>query len=97
MNEEEVNIAYEILKYLIDNPNAQDTLEGIVQWWLPEGTVKRQAVAVREALSVLAADHLVLAREGKDSRIRYKINGRRRAKILSLLQQRRAENHPADW
>jgi hypothetical protein len=95
MNDEEVQIAYEILQYLIDHPKAQDTLEGIVQWWLSEGTIKRQAF-VKEALSVLVTDRLVLACKGKDNQTRYKINGRRNAKIISLLRGRYLNNHFAN-
>jgi hypothetical protein len=96
MNDEEVQTAYQILQYLVDNPNAQDTLEGIVQWWLLKGTARRQTPAVKGALSVLVAQRLVLARNGSDSRTRYKINGRRMGTIISLLQQRYADNHFAD-
>ena len=87
MNEEKVRIAYEILEYLIDNPNAQDSLEGIVEWWLLERTIKQQTPFVEEALSMLVAERLVLARKGIDSRTHYKLNSRRRRKIRLLLQR----------
>lgn len=92
MNEEKVQLSYEILQYLIDNPNAQDTFDGIVDWWLLERTVKRQSLLVKEALSMLVADRLVLERKGRDTRTYYKINGRRRGKIISLLQKRFLKN-----
>ena len=88
MNEERVWIAYEILQYLIDNPKAQDTLEGIVTWWLLERTIKQQTVSVKEALAMLVADGLVIERTGTDSRTYYKINRRQRKRIISLLQQK---------
>lgn len=88
MNEEKVRIAYEILEYLSDNPNAQDTPEGIVEWWLLERTVKQQTLVVEEALSMLVAERLVLARKGIDGRTHYKLNNRRRRKIRLLLQRR---------
>jgi len=88
MNEEKVRVAYGILEYLNDNPNAQDTLEGIVEWWLLERTVRQQTLAVEEALSMLVAERLVLARKGIDSRTHYKLNGRRRRKIKLLLKRR---------
>lgn len=87
MNEEKVRMAYEILEYLIDNPNAQDTLEGIAEWWLLERTIRQQTLAVEEALSMLVAERLVLARKGIDSRTHYKLNSRRRRKIRLLLQR----------
>jgi hypothetical protein len=81
-------IAYEILQYLIDNPNAQDTLEGIVGWWLLVRTIKHQIGLVKDALAMLVNEGLVIAQQGSDSRTHYKINLRRRKKIVSLLRQR---------
>lgn len=88
MNEERVWLAHEILEYLIDNPKAQDTLEGIVTWWLLERTIKQQTVSVKEALAMLVAEHLVIEKTGVDSRTYYKINRRQRKRIISLLQQK---------
>ncbi|MEK6280814.1 MAG: hypothetical protein AABN95_10715 [Acidobacteriota bacterium] len=88
MNDEKVQIAHEILQYLIENPEAQDTLEGIVEWWLLERTIKQRTVSVKAALAMLVADRLVIAYEGKDSRTFYKINRRQHKKIISLLNQK---------
>lgn len=88
MNDKKVQLAYEILQYLIDNPNAQDTLEGIVSWWLLERAIKHQTVLVKEALTTLLEGGLVIARQGSDSRTHYKINRRQRKKIILLLQER---------
>jgi len=96
VNEEELQVAYEILQYLIDNPNAQDTIEGIVQWWLKESTLQRQSVAVGEALSSLVVADLVLVRAGNDKRTRYKLNSRQRARIISLLRSRAKTDHTAE-
>jgi len=43
---------------------------------------------VKEALAMLVADGLVIAQHGSDSRTYYKLNLRRRKKIISLLQKR---------
>jgi hypothetical protein len=88
MNDESVQIAYEILRYLIDNPKAEDTLEGIVTWWLMERTIKQQTLSVQGALAMLVADGLLIAQTGGDSRTYYKINRRQRKRIISLLQQK---------
>jgi len=87
-NDRKVELAHEILQYLIDNPRAQDTVEGITTWWLLVRTIKHQTVLVREALAMLVAEGLVIAHEGSDSRTYYKLNLRRRKKIISLLQEK---------
>jgi len=78
---------HEILAYLAEHPDAQDTLEGIVEWWLLEQRIKRWTARVKEALAELVSRGLVLERQGKDSRILYRINHRKRREIRVLLKQ----------
>ena len=82
----EVELANEILEYLVDHPKAQDTLKGIVTWWLLERTIKHRTALVKAALDKLVADHLVIAQQGSDSQTHYKINLRKRKEIISRLK-----------
>lgn len=84
---EKSEIARDVLGYLVDNPEAQDTLEGIVEWWLLERKIESVTTKVREALTELAASGLILERKGPDSRVRYLINGHKHDEILALLGQ----------
>jgi hypothetical protein len=83
MNEEKVQVAYEILRYLIKNPGAQDTLEGIVDWWLLGRTTKHPVLLVKKALEMMVEDGLIIAHQGTDSRTIYKLYRRRRRKQFS--------------
>jgi hypothetical protein len=67
-------IAKEILAYLAEHPDAQDTLEGIVQWWLLERKVMYQTKAVAEALADLVSERFVLEIKDRDLESRYRIN-----------------------
>jgi hypothetical protein len=78
--------AYEILSYLHANPDAQDTLEGIVEWWLLDQKILQQTERVKTALAQLAARGLIVARMGTDSRVHYGINRSKLEKIESLLR-----------
>lgn len=82
---ETAEIVHDLLSYLIDNPDAQDTLEGIVEWWLLERNIESRTVKVREALTELVAHGLILEREGSDLRARYSINSSKREEIRKLL------------
>lgn len=62
-----------ILDYLRKNPDAQDTLSGIVQWWLPEDRAKPRTMAIKEALEELVSAGLVIEHEGKDTQISYRM------------------------
>jgi hypothetical protein len=78
-------IFYEILAYLVEHPEAQDTMEGIVEWWLLEQRIKRQTSRVKATLTELIALGLVLERKGRDRRVHYRINRRKAAEIRRLL------------
>ena len=51
-------ISNEVLAYLVEHPDAQDTLEGILEWWLLERQIKFQTARVKEVLSELVAKGL---------------------------------------
>lgn len=80
-------MAQEILAYLVENPDAQDTLEGIMEWWFLDERIKRQTAKVKDALAELVAKGLVVERQGMNSRTHYRINRRRLRKIRALLEQ----------
>jgi hypothetical protein len=80
MNDKKLKVAYEILRYLIKNPGAQDTLEGIVDWWFLGRNIKYPKLLVKKALDMLVEDGLVIANQGTDSRTIYKLYHRRRKK-----------------
>ena len=65
-------IENEIVAYLAENPDAEDTVEGIVQWWLLEQGIQRTTAEVKAALDKLAAWNLVALRLGADGRIYYR-------------------------
>jgi Fe2+ or Zn2+ uptake regulation protein len=79
-------IARAILQYLLSHPEAQDTLAGIVEWWLPEQKVKTQRATVKKILSQLVQEELLIERKGTDSQLHYRINSERLSKIKVLLK-----------
>ena len=82
----EARAAYhDVLAYLAENANAQDTLEGIMEWWLLEQNVRMQTTRVRTALSKLVDQGFVLERKGMDSRVTYSINRSKEEMIRKVL------------
>jgi hypothetical protein len=67
-------ISRKILSYLEQHPDAQDTFQGIMEWWLEEQTIRYQMTAVKEALAELVHKGLVLEVKGRDERTRYRLN-----------------------
>jgi len=79
--------AQAILEYLHEHPDAQDTLPGIAEWWLPDEKTKARLAIVKAALHQLAAEGLVLERRSKDSQTHYRINGQRLQEIEKLVRR----------
>lgn len=65
--------AQAILDYLRRNPEAQDTLEGIVQWWLPEQHFTPRVATIKEALQELIDAAFISEHRGKDAQISYRV------------------------
>ena len=84
-------IAYEILAYLVEHPDAHDTLDGIVQWWLPEQEFRYRVALVKEAIGKLLKGGWVTAHKGQDSRTYYRINEEKRTEIELILKKRSDE------
>jgi hypothetical protein len=85
MNDKQVQlIADEILQYLVDNPNAQDTVRGISEWWL---LAKYTTADVEEVLEMLVHKRLVIEDERSDPPT-YRMNQRRIRRIISRLKRR---------
>jgi DNA-binding PadR family transcriptional regulator len=81
-------LAHEILSYLAENPDSQDTLEGIVQWWLLDRKIERQTTEVKEALASLVSDGFVIEQTTSDSRTHYRINPEKKADIREVLKKK---------
>lgn len=67
-------IFYEILAYLVDHPDAQDTVEGVIEWWLLEQRIERARTQVKTTLAQLVGEELVFARTGAGGRVSYRVN-----------------------
>lgn len=81
-------IARDILSYLVDNPEAADSLEGLVEWWLLERRIRWQTVQIRKALDELVSQRLVRESTGPDQRSRFRVNRDQLKVIKELLENR---------
>jgi Fe2+ or Zn2+ uptake regulation protein len=79
-----LGIGQEILSYLAEHPRSEDSVEGIVEWWLLHHYVAKTRNAVRAALTQLVERRLVLERAGTDGKITFRLNPRKRALAIRL-------------
>jgi hypothetical protein len=84
---EKEEIARAILGYLARNPEAQDTLPGIVEWWLLDHQIRTRTVEVKEAIDQLVADRLILKHKGIDAETHYRINPRQYGRVEELIKK----------
>jgi hypothetical protein len=66
-------IERQILDYLTVNPAAQDTVRGIVEWWLLKQRIAHTMADVEMALGNLVAAGKLNALTGPDGRIHYRL------------------------
>ncbi len=76
-----------ILSYLVENPDARDTLEGIVQWWVLQQRIKEGMAEVRMALDKLVDKGWVLTAKGQDSQVHYRVNRQKLDEIALWLKK----------
>jgi hypothetical protein len=77
-----------ILGYLLEHPEAGDTLDGIVEWWLLKQKIRFETLVVSQAIADLVAAGLIVIQSGPDSRIIYRAN-RSNEKMQAMLNEMR--------
>jgi hypothetical protein len=82
--------APEILDYLARHPDAQDTLDGILHWWVLDSCVKKWAPKVSETVAKLVEQGFLEEKPSSDGKIFYHVSPRYRA-----LQRRPPRNSNA--
>jgi len=79
-------LARHILRYLREHPEAQDTVEGIMVWWVSERAIKHWLPQVRRSLAALVARGYLEKRKTVDGHVFYRVNTSRPARRDSSRQ-----------
>ena len=77
-------VLLEILEYLDRHPEAQDTLEGIVEWWLLETRIQRAFAEVKTAIAELVELGFIKAVTTRKS-VHYKVNPKKKREIARFM------------
>src|SRR5271165_1534266 len=73
-------LARHILRYLREHPEAQDTVEGIMVWWVSERAIKHWLPQVRRSLAALVSRGYLEKRRTVDGHVFYRLNTSRPAR-----------------
>lgn len=71
MMKREAKVAEQILRYLGEHPQACDTLEGVVRWWVMQQQLSESVELVQAALMQLEAEGAVTEQQLADGRTLY--------------------------
>jgi len=74
-----------VLRYLVKNPDAKDTTEGICKWWLPEQYRERQQEKLEQTLRFLASKNWLTVRMTSQQKTIYGLNKNFLEQIKSYL------------
>lgn len=85
--QEQQEVLYYILAYLNDNPDAGDTMDGILEWWLLDQRIKFETRNVSNAISRLVDEGLIVEHKEADSPIIYRVNTDRTKAIRAILNK----------
>ena len=84
-------LARQILSYLVRHPQAQDSVEGIVEWWLLEERIRTVSSEVEAVLKELVEREWVRAVLGPNHRVRYAIQNEKLHQIIEFIDQEKAD------
>lgn len=76
----------DVLTYLVQHPEAQDTLEGIAEWWLLERRILDTVGNLETVLDDLVKRGFLLATQPAEGRCRYRLNREREREIRGHLR-----------
>lgn len=80
-------INQEILAYLLDHPEAQDTLDGIVEWWLLEQNIRHHASLVKDAVDELVGSGFLVEHKRQNSKTSYRVNKNKLNEVRNILER----------
>lgn len=76
---------HEILRYLIEHPDAKDTIDGILRWWIPQGHAERKKEDVEHAINELVAKGWIVKRETTPSHTVYGVDKHQLEQVRNFL------------
>jgi hypothetical protein len=80
--------APEILDYLARHPDAQDTIDGILHWWVLDACVRKFAPKIAETVAQLVERGFLEQSQSADGNVFYHVS----PNYLATLQQRPRRN-----
>jgi hypothetical protein len=78
--------APEILEYLARHPNAQDTIEGILHWWVLDSCIRNWAPKIAETIAQLVERGYLEKKPSSDGHVFYRLAPQHLARLDPVSQ-----------
>ena len=82
-------VAIQILRYLNEHPDAADTANGILEWWLLKQSISEAEDVVKQALDMLVDHNLINFVTSADGRKHYYFNVDQTTAVQKLIRVKR--------
>lgn len=80
-------ISNAILHYLLKHPQAQDTLEGIIHWWILEERIYQRTLEISEVLKSLVEKGFLIEKKISSSDVLYALNIKKKCLIETIVRK----------
>jgi hypothetical protein len=84
--------APEILDYLARQPGAQDTIEGILHWWVLDAYIQKWAPKISKTIAQLVEQGFLQQKRAADGKVFYRVS----PQYLATIQQQQTRNSTSD-
>jgi hypothetical protein len=86
--QDDLDVAREVVRYFVRNPEAADTVEGVARWRLLDETVYRSVEQVARVVAWLVAEGLLVEDRLPSSRAAFRLNETARKRIDRFLDEK---------
>jgi DNA-binding PadR family transcriptional regulator len=76
-----------ILNYLVMQPSAKDTFQGIAEWWIMKDQINQSVDTISKALEKLVAEGFIVVKEFRDQERYYQLNDEKLPEIKKMITE----------
>ncbi len=83
----EKKLEHSILNYLVMQPSAKDTFQGIAEWWIMKEQIDQSVDRISKALEKLVVEGFIVVKEFRDQERYYQLNDEKLPEIKKMITE----------